>query len=60
MNDMNSTIKQQEEVIQEMRTALEQAEVDRNESIFIRVEVQMLRDANLKLRVEHDRLRSVC
>jgi hypothetical protein len=34
--------------------------VDRNESIFIRVEVQMLRDANLKLRVEHDRLRSVC
>ena len=52
---LTSSLHQQEEKLNEYKNMMDQSEVDRNESVYMRVEVQMLRDANFKLRHELDR-----
>lgn len=54
---LSSTVKQQEERIHELKTAFELIEVERNESICMRVELQMLRESSAKLRSDQERLR---
>lgn len=55
--NLTSSLQQQEEKLSEYKNMIDQSEVDRNESVYMRVEVQMLRDANFKLRHELDRMR---
>ena len=55
--NLTSSLQQQEEKLSEYKNMIDQSEVDRNESVYMRVEVQMLRDANFKLRNELDRMK---
>ena len=55
--NLTSSLHQQEEKLSEFMNMIDQSEVDRNESVYMRVEVQMLRDANFKLRLELDRMK---
>ena len=52
-----SALQQQEEKMKELRSVVEQSEVDRSEALYMRVEVQLLRETNLKLRNDLERLK---
>jgi len=57
MTYLSATVKQQEDKIRELKTSFELMEVERNETICMRVELQMLRESSVKSRSDQERLR---